>query len=116
MRFEQLDDQLERGGSASSGSGNANRSSRFTALRNCLKQHGVTLPTRRPGGGPPGGAGGSGAPGAGGGPPGGGFFGGGGAGAGGRLRQQPEAPAALKACGGGNFRGGRRFRLSQHER
>lgn len=86
------------GGSTSSG---ASRS----ALRTCLKQHGVTLPNRRPpgSGGPPAG-----------GPPGGGFFGGGGRGAGSRFNN-PKFRAAIQACGGfrGGFRGGAgRFRLS----
>lgn len=91
--------------SSASGSGGA-RGSRFSALRTCLQQHGVTLPTRRsgsgppPGGGPPGGGAGAG----------GGFFGGGG---GGGLANNPKLRAAMKACGGGgNFRGGQRSRLS----
>jgi len=68
-----------------------------TAFRTCLKQHGVTLPTRRPGSGPTGG----------GGPPaGGGFFGGGGGGGGGGGQfANPKFRAAIQACGGGNFRG-----------
>jgi hypothetical protein len=78
----------------------------------CLKQHGVTLPSRPAGGGPPAG--------------GGGFFGGGGASGsgsgsgaahGGFFRNNPKLAAAFKACGGGNFRfrrgaGAGRFRLS----
>lgn len=85
------------------------------ALVACLKQHGVTLPSRAAGGGaPPGGTNG-------GAPPGGGFFGGGGAGAGsGRghfFRNNPKFAAAFKACGGssrfGLGRGGRgRFTIS----
>lgn len=79
-----------------------------TAFRSCLKQHGVTLPTRRPGAGAPG----AGGPPAGGG---GGFFGGGGGAARGRF-SNPKFRAAIQACGGGNFRaGGRaggRFRIS----
>jgi hypothetical protein len=73
-----------------------------TAFRTCLKQHGVTLPNRRPGSAPPGG-----------GPPaGGGFFGGGGGGGGGGGQfANPKFRAAIQACGGGNFRGrGGRFR------
>ena len=97
--------------SAASASGNSSR----TKLVACLKAHGVTLPTRRPGagaganGGPPPG-GGSGAPGGagpyGGGP---GFFGGGGGGAGGGGRfSNPKFRAAFQACGGRAFGGGRR--------
>ena len=97
---------------SSSASNNGSRSSRFSALRACLKQHGVTLPNRRPGNGqrPPGGGGGP----YGGGPPGGGFFGGGGGGGGGGgFANNPKLAAALKACGGGNFGPGRRFQLSK---
>jgi hypothetical protein len=68
----------------------------LSAFRNCLKQHGVTLPTRRPGSRPPAGTGG-------------GFFGGG-AGGGGFAARNPKLAAAVRACGG--FRGGRRLRLS----
>ncbi len=82
-----------------------------TAFRACLKAHGVTLPTRRPGsGGPPAG----GAP---------GFFGGGGGGSGtstgpaggGLAARNPKMAAAIKACGGSRFfRGGTgRFRLNR---
>jgi len=70
------------------------------SLRQCLKQHGVTLPSRPPGSG-------SGAPGPGGGP---GFFGGGG-GAGDQIQSNPKLRAALQACGR-PFRGGRRFQVS----
>jgi hypothetical protein len=98
---------------AASASSGSSGSSRFTALRACLKQHGVTLPARRPGSGRPYGGG---AP-PNGGPPGGGFFGGGGGGGGGAggrgFADNPKLAAALKACGGGNFRSGQRFRLSQ---
>jgi len=67
-----------------------------TKLVACLKQHGVTLPSR------PGGRGFT--PGSGGGTPPGGFRGGG---FGGRFRANPKLQAAFKACGG-SF-GGRRF-------
>lgn len=81
----------------------------------CLKQHGVTLPSRRAGGGaPPGGPGGGGPPAGGG-----GFFGGGGGtGSGSRrgfFRDNPKFAAAFKACGGSAAfgRGARgRFRIS----
>lgn len=89
---------------ASRGAGGPGRGRRFSALRTCLKQHGVTLPNRRPGSRPPG-AGGGGL----------GFFGGGGGGGGGRqgfAARNPKLAAAIQACGG--FRGGpRRFRLSR---
>ncbi len=92
------------------GAGGGPGGARFSAFRQCLAQHGVTLPNRRPGSRRPG-AGGPGGPGG----PGGGFFGGGGggAGAGGGLAQRnPKLAAAIQACGG--FRGGgRRFRLSR---
>lgn len=69
-------------------------------LAACLKQHGVTLPSRFRGpgaGGPPRtgrvpGAGGSG-----------GLFNGG-SGAGGRFRANPKLAQAFRACGGGAFR------------
>ena len=77
-----------------------------TALRTCLRQHGVKLPAR-PGGFRNGGR--AGATGAGGGPPAGAFFGGGGSGA--RFRNNPKLAAAFKACGGRAFPR-RRFRLS----
>lgn len=94
--------------SASTGAGgSANR----TKLVACLKQHGVTLPSR-PAGAPPGGAGGgSGGAGTGTGtgttgsgrPPGGGFFGGGG---GRGFANNPKMQAAFKACGANfGFRG-----------
>lgn len=96
---------------SASGPGSAQR----TKLRACLQQHGVTLPQRRPGGGgyggPPGGGGGYGPPAGGG-----GFVPGAGAGgAGGFAQRNPKLAAALKACGGGNFRGGAggRFRLNR---
>lgn len=89
--------------STSTASSSASASSRRTQLAACLRQHGVTLPSRAPGTGTgpaPGGA-----------PPsgGGGFFGGGGG-----FRNNPKFAAAFRACGG-NFRfrgrpGG--FRLS----
>jgi len=101
-----------------SASGSASGSAQFTAYRNCLSQHGVTMPTGRPGGGgfsrnpsdrPTGGFSRnpsdrpSGRPGGNGG---GGFGGFGGASA------DPSAQAALKACaslapqGGFSGRGG----------
>jgi hypothetical protein len=91
--------QAAASGSPSSASGSGSpRSARRAALVACLKQHGVTLPARRPGAG------------------GGGFFGGGGPPAGGTSTtggrgffRDPKMQAALKACGAnfGNFRGGR---------
>ncbi|HEY4825578.1 MAG TPA: hypothetical protein VIH85_02370 [Solirubrobacteraceae bacterium] len=106
--------------SASSGSSGtttttaATGSARRTALAACLKQHGVTLPSR-PAGAPPGGASG-GAPGSGTGTgtgttgtgttPRRGFFGGGGG-----FANNPKLQAAFKACGAnfgfrrGNFAG-----------
>ena len=76
-------------------------SSRFTALRSCLAQQGITLPApsgKRPPGGAPGAKG---------------LLGGGG---GGGRRLQPPAGVsasqfqeALKKCGGGNFGGAGRF-------
>jgi hypothetical protein len=93
------------GGSGSGSSTTSTTASRSgfnsTTFRTCLKQHGVTLPSRPAGGGPPAGGGG-----------GGGFFGGGGGagagGAGGGFRSNPKLAAAFKACGGGNFRRGAR--------
>jgi hypothetical protein len=80
---------------------------RFTALRECLKKEGITLPTapngrKRPNGAPPSG---------------GGFLPGGGGGTGGRARRLPNGvsrskfEAAFKKCGGsaGSFGGGRRL-------
>lgn len=99
--------------SASSGSSTAasssTRSSSRASFVACLKQHGVTLPSRAAGSGAPGGAPGGGAPGSGG-PPagGGGFFGGGtGSGRGGFFRNNPKFAAAFKACGGNRFGAGR---------
>jgi len=95
------------GSSSSSSSSSAKASANTGAaagrskLVACLKQHGVTLPSRPAGSGgqhfAPGGR--KGAPG--------GFFGGGG-GSGGRFRSNPKLAAAFKACGA-NFGGGRRF-------
>jgi hypothetical protein len=80
-----------------------------SALRTCLRQHGVNLPAR-PGSFRNRNGGRGGAPGAGGGPPAGGaFFGGGGSGA--RFRNNPKLAAAFKACGGRALPR-RRFRLS----
>ena len=100
-------------GTTTSGSttGSSGVSARRTQLVACLKQHGVTLPSR-PAGAPPGGGTGTGTtrtPGNGG-PPGGGFFGGGGGGSG-RFANNPKLQAAFKACGAnfgfrrGNFAG-----------
>ena len=91
------------GAVASANGGTRNR----TAFRQCLQQHGITLPAR-----PPGGRSGGPRPGSGsGGPPrGGGVFGGGGAGGG--FRSNPKLRAAVQACGGGNFRRGRRLQIS----
>jgi hypothetical protein len=98
------------GGSSSGATGAAGAPANRAKLEACLKQHGVTLPTRPAGAGRTGG-GGSGAPpsGQGGsGPPSGsgsgnrrGFFGGGG---GGGFRANPKLRAAFQACGG--VRGG----------
>ena len=80
-----------------------------SALRTCLRQHGVNLPARPGGLRKPNGSGGG--DGAQGGPPaGGGFFGGGG-GPGARFRNNPKMAAAFKACGGRAFPR-RRFALS----
>jgi hypothetical protein len=97
--------------SSSTATGSGSSSSRATLVA-CLKQHGVTLPSRPAGGGAP----------PGGGPPagGGGFFGGSGSGSGsgrGFFRGNPKFAAAFKACGGssrfGFGRGSRgRFRIS----
>jgi hypothetical protein len=79
---------------AANGGDAAGRGQNFAALAACLKQHGVTLPSRSgaPGGAPPGGGGPpSGGPAAGGPPPG---FAGGSSG-------NAKFRAALKACGGG---------------
>ncbi len=99
--------------SATSGSTTARRA----ALRKCLAQHGVTLPSRpagggTPGGGAPPGAGNGAPPGAGNGAPpgaGGGLFGGGGARG---FANNPKLAAAFRACGGAAFRGARRFQIS----
>jgi hypothetical protein len=96
----------------SASSGASGSSARRTQLVACLKQHGVTLPSR-PAGAPPAGGTGTGTTGGGtgtGGPPGGGFFGGGGGGAH-RFANNPKMQAAFKACGAnfgfrrGNFAG-----------
>jgi hypothetical protein len=78
--------------SASAGGGRFGTPAQRAKLAACLKQRGVTLPSRPPGGGPPSGSG-SGTPPAGG--PGGGrggFFGGGPGG-------NPKLRAAMQACG-----------------
>jgi hypothetical protein len=87
---------LSSAGAAATG-GQANRAK----LAACLKQHGVTLPSRPAGANrrPPAGAGGYG----GGGP---GVFGGGGAGGGGRFNN-PKFRAAFQACGAGQGAPGR---------
>jgi hypothetical protein len=94
---------------AGAGRGRFGNPAQRAKLIACLKQHGVTLPSRPPGGGPPAGSG-SGAPPSGSGsangaPPAGGaggggrgFFGGGGPGA------NPKVRTALQACGA-NFGG-----------
>jgi hypothetical protein len=88
------------GAAASTGVGTAAGRSKLVA---CLKQHGVTLPSR-PGGfrrlHPRSGSSGNQTPPAGG-SGGGGFFGGGsgGGGSGGRFRANPKFQAAFKACG-----------------
>lgn len=90
---------------AAAGAGGPN-AARRTALRKCLAQHGVTLPSRPAGSRPPGS--GQGAPGAGG-----GLFGGGGGAGANRFANNPKLAAAFRACGGANFGGGaRRFQLS----
>jgi hypothetical protein len=88
--------------SGSGSGGSASRTAARAKLTTCLKQHGVTLPSRPAGSKPPSGSGG----GYGGGG-GGHFFGGGGAGgAGGRFKANPKLAAAFKACGGAaGFRG-----------
>ena len=101
------------GSKTSSSGAAASASSGRTKLAACLKQHGITLPSRptagkRPGGGQPP-AGGYGAGGHGG-----GFFGGGGGGGGGGSgrpggpngTQSSKFRAAFKACGA-DFGGGR---------
>ena len=104
----------------SSSSAAASASTGRAKLAACLKQHGVTLPSRPAGGKPPaGGSGGSGHGGYGGGD---GFFGGGGAGGAGgtggaKGAQSSKFRAAFKACGadfgGGRFaHGGTGFRPS----
>lgn len=90
--------------SSAAAGGGATRSR--AKLAACLKQHGVTLPSRPAGGGgygPPPGAG----KGNGNGSGGGGFRGGGFGGGGGRFNN-PKLRAAFKACGAtAGFRGGR---------
>jgi hypothetical protein len=95
--------------SAASGGTRPNSSQR-TALAACLKQHGVTLPSRPagapPGGAPPGSGSGTGTTGTGttgtGTTPRRGFFGGGGG-----FANNPKLRAALQACGAKfGFRGG----------
>ncbi|HTX12233.1 MAG TPA: hypothetical protein VME22_26690 [Solirubrobacteraceae bacterium] len=92
----------------SASSGASGLSARRTQLVACLKQHGVTLPSR-PAGAPPAGGTGTGTTGTGGPPSGGGFFGGGGGA--GRFANNPKMQAAFKACGAnfgfrrGNFAG-----------
>jgi hypothetical protein len=95
------------GSKTSSSSAAASASSSRTKLAACLKQHGITLPSRPAGAKPPsGGAGGGGGYG-------GGAFGGGGAGAGGpggaNGAQSSKFRAAFKACGADFGGGGGRF-------
>ncbi len=88
------------GGTSGASGATGARSGRFAALRDCLQQHGITLPKRTPGQGRPPGSGG--------------FLGGSGGAAlpNGVTRGQFEA--AMKACGGGSFGGGRaRFNSPQ---
>jgi hypothetical protein len=96
------------GSKTSSSSAAASASTSRTKLAACLKQHGITLPSRPAGAKPP-----SGGAGGGGGYGGGGFFGGGGAGGGGaggpggaNGAQSSKFRAAFKACGA-DFGGGR---------
>jgi hypothetical protein len=98
---------------ASAAAGGAPNASRRAALAACLKQHGVTLPSRPPGasGGPPPGSGGSNGTGSNGTgtTPRGGFFGGGGG-----FANNPKLRAAFQACGARfGFGGGQRSRLSR---
>jgi hypothetical protein len=78
-------------GSGSSGSGSSGNTSQNSAFRQCLQQHGITLPQGRLGGS--GGSGGSG-------------------GGTGTPRARPTGSAAsafrqaIQACGGGGFPGG----------
>lgn len=94
---------------SASGSGASSFAAQRAKLAACMKQHGVTLPSRPAGSRPPG----SGGSGTASGPRAGGrfFFGGGGAGgAARRLRSNPKMQAALKACGANfRFRRGRGF-------
>lgn len=104
---------------SASGSSASSFAARRTALVACLKQHGVTLPSRPPGSGGPGsGRTGTATAPRGGGPPAGGVFFGGGAG-GGRFRQlasNPKMQAAFKACGANfRFRAGRGFGRISHQ-
>ena len=106
------------GSNTSGSSAAANAATSRTKLAACLKQHGVTLPSRAAGGKPPAGGAPDGVPG--GTPPGGGYGGGGtppAAGAGGpgvpggaAGPQSSKFRAAFKACGadfgGGQFRRG----------
>jgi hypothetical protein len=97
--------------STSSSSAAASGSTSRTKLAACLKQHGITLPSRPVGAKPPsGGYGGGGHGGAGGGyGGGGGFFGGGAGGPGGaKGAQSSKFRAAFKACGA-DFGGGGRY-------
>ena len=109
------------GSTTSSSSAAASASTSRTKLAACLKQHGVTLPSRPSGAKPPNGGSGSGGGGYGGGGyggGGGGFFGGGAGGPGGaKGAQSSKLQAAFKACGadfgGGRFaHGGSGFRPS----
>jgi hypothetical protein len=102
---------------AAGGAGGAGGSAARAKLVACLKQHGVTLPTRPPGArqGPAGSATTSGAtppPGSGSGGRRGFFFGGGGAARAGARFNNPKFQAAFKACGGGAGFGARRAALS----
>src|SRR5580704_16193005 len=93
--------------SAVASAGSAGFAAARAKLQTCLKQHGVTLPSRPNGfrrNFTPGRGGGSGPGGSG--PPPGGF---GGGGSGGRFRANPKFQAAFKACAADFPRGGRGF-------
>lgn len=104
------------GSSSAAASAGGGASTTRTKLEACLKQHGVTLPSRPGGFRPPGsGSNGGGAPPAGGFGGGGGFFGGGGGGFAGRFRNNPKLQAAFKACGANFGAGRRRFNPAQRK-
>jgi hypothetical protein len=94
-------------GTSTTGRAGANPAAR-AKLQACLKQHGVTLPSRPAGARRPSGSGGYG-----GGGYGGPFGGGGGAGGAGGRFNNPKLRAALKACGANFGSGQSRFRPNQ---